>query len=351
MVKIFIAGPVNASDRVRNKINFPEIGHRESEFSDLYFAVKERLLKLFNASPQYDIAIIGGSGTAAMESTISSVVDFPLIISNGAFGERMCDICEVYNIPYCNLDFGWNHRFDLEVVEKALKSTKIKEVCMVGMETSTGMLNPIHEVGKLCKKYKKIFIVDGVCAIAGEHLDMKKDNIDFCFISSNKGIGGPPVVGIVCCNKRKLKKLKKRSYYLDLAKYLEYGKIGQTPFTPAIPLFYLMNESLKDVFNEGLYDKIERHWKCTKLLRTELRRMKLEFYYSGMSNVMTNVYIPKCYNYQDIHDKLKDKGFLIYPGKGELDGKVMHIATMGNIQIDDVKDFVIALEETLCKLL
>ena len=349
MVKIMITGPVNASKQVKKLMPYPEIGHREPEFEKLYNQVKNKLYKLFGASKrEFDMAIIGGSGTSAMESTISSVVEHPLIISNGAFGERMAEICDVYKINYSFLKYEWGDYPDINLIEKVLKiDSSIKEVCMIYMETSTGMLNPIYELGKLCKKYNKTFIVDVVCAIGGERIDMIKNNIDFCFASSNKGIGGPPVVGMVCCRKSKLK-LKKRNLYLDLSKYLDYGKTGQTPFTPPIPLFYLMNESLNDLFKEGLNKRIKRFRGCTDLLRKELKKLGLKFCLKDhMSGYMTNVIIPKGLTFKTIHDKLKKNGFLIYPGKGILLGKAMHIATMGTITQKDVKEFIKELKRIL----
>ena len=350
MVKIFIAGPVNATESVRKLMpNFKEIGHREPEFQELFKSVKDNLFKLFRVNKkEFDIAILGGSGTSAMESTISSVVTYPLIISNGAFGERMHEICKVYQINHFFLKYDWGVFPNLKEIEDILKKNPhISDVAMIYMETSTGMLNPLKEVGKLCKKYNKRYIVDAVCAIVGEELDMNKNHIDFCFASSNKGIGGPPVMGMVCCRKSKLNCLKKRNLYLDLSKYLDYGKDNQTPFTPAIILFYLMNETLKEVLKEGLDNKIKRHQECTKLLRKELKKLGLSFYLKEhMSNIMTNVIIPKDKTFKEIHDHLKDKGFLIYPGKDSLK-HIMHIATLGTIKLKDVKEFIQALKEII----
>lgn len=344
MVKIFVAGPVNSAH-----VYFPEIGHREPEFEEIYKKVKRNLFKLFKADKKdFDIAMIGGSGTAAIESVLSSVAEWPYIIFNGAFGERLRDICEIYKINYSFGKCSWGEYPDLKHMEGFIKTNpQIKEVVMVYMETSTGMLNPIREVGKLCKKYNKTFIVDAVSAIGAEKLDMNKDNIDFCIANTNKGIGGPAVMGVVCCRKSKIN-LKKRSFYLDLSKYLEYGESNQTPFTPAIPLFYMMDESLTDLFEEGLDNRIERYRKNTELLRKELKKLGLKIYLKDhLSNAMTNVYIPKGHSYEGIHNKLKKKGFLIYPGKGELLGKAMHIATMGTITEEDVMGFIKCLKEVL----
>ena len=348
-MKMFVAGPVNISKKLKKLIPYEEMGHRESEFSSLYKEVKIKLYKVLDVSREdFDIAIIGGSGTAAIESMISSVVNKKiLVITNGAFGERAYEIARIYRLPRAVYRFAWGEYPDKKNIEKILKNyPEIGFVYMVHMETSTGMLNPIKEVGEICKKYNKTYMVDSVSAIGCEKLDMK--NIDFCAINSNKGIGGPVVMGMVCCRKSKLINLKKRNMYLDLSAYLKYNKLYETPFTPAITLFYILNETLKDLLKEGVYNRIERYKSNCDLLKKELSKMGLKFYLKdNMSNIMVNVFIPDGFTFDTIHYKLKKKGFLIYPGKNELNGKVMHIATIGALTEKDIKEFVKKLKEIL----
>ena len=350
--KLMVAGPVNPTSSIKSLKQFPAIGHRESEFSDLYKKCKEYLFKLFEANAKhYEIVIIGGSGTAAMECVMSSVLQpdkRTLVISNGGFGERWKEICDIYKIPHKYLNFGWGNYPNLMQIETILVYMEFEAVIMVHMETSTGMLNPIHEVGKLCKKYKKTFIVDSVCGIEGEQLNMINDNIDFCVASTNKGIGGPPVLGLICCKKSKLKNLQKRNYYLDLARYLEFGKRNLTPTTPAIPLFFMLRDTLEDLFKEGLDERYERFKQNNILLKQELKKLGLKFYLKDhMSNIMTNVLIPKGFAYDYIHDELKKKGYIIYAGKERLHNKVMHIANVGALTKKDIIKFVKTLKKIL----
>lgn len=345
MVKLFCAGPVNEKNPI-----FPEIGHREPEFEELYKSIKNKLYKVFKADEKdFEIVIINGSGTAALETVISSIATYPLILSNGAFGDRLIEICQTYRIDYGNYMPHWGNPFDLKVIEQKLKSwDNYEEVIMVYLETSTGMLNQIREIGELCKKYKKTFIVDAMSALACEELDMEKDNIDFCISSSNKGIGGPAVLSFVCCRKDKLGMYYDRSFYLNLNKYLEYGKINQTPTTPQIPLFYILNERLDALIEEGIDNIIKRYQENGFILQDELKLLKLNFYLKiYRSNVMVNVMIPDGYTFKEIHNKLKEKGFLIYNGKGILKDKVMNIATIGEITTKDIEEFIKALKEIL----
>jgi 2-aminoethylphosphonate-pyruvate transaminase len=360
--KMFVAGPVNVSNKVKKSLVYSEIGHRESEFLSLFKEIKEKLLYVFGVSKfkdEYSTVIIGGSGTSATETLLSSVLHDDkktLIVINGAFGERISEICNIYKIPTICLDYGWNGYPNLKEIEKKLIENKnIEAVAMVLMETSTGALNPIHETGKLCKKYNKIFIVDAISSLGGEKLNMKEDNIDYCLTNTNKCLGGLPVLGIICFNKFSIKKskdIKPRSYSLDFFKHIDYSKKNQTPFTPPIPLYYMLKQALNEIIEEGLENRLKRYKKNGKLLKKELKKMGLKFSLKEeyTSNLMVNVIIPKNLNYEEIHKKMKEKKYIFYPGKGPLKDKVIHIANIGTLNIKDIKKFCKEFKNVLISL-
>ena len=181
---LFSPGPVMVEEPVRAALNHYDICHRSPEFEALYADIQQKVLRLFEADETYCSVVISGSGTAANEACLSSVFEQEeeaLLLSNGEFGERLYEILGKYQIPTTNLTFGWGVLPDLDRVEKALKDNpKITYICMVFHETSTGMINPVGEVGQLAKKYGKRFFVDCVSAAAGEHVDVLKNNIDLC---------------------------------------------------------------------------------------------------------------------------------------------------------------------------
>jgi 2-aminoethylphosphonate-pyruvate transaminase len=347
--KMFTAGPVNVSNSVKEAMHYPEIGHRESEFSDLFVDVQKKLIRIFGADEEnYTPFVIGGSGTAAMESVISSTVHDNrkiLVISNGAFGERWAEISEIYNLEVSKINYEWGQTINLQDVEnKLIQETNIETVCLVFMETSTGMVNPIKEVGDLCKRYNKIFIVDAVSGLCGDPLDVKDSNIDFCVSNTNKGLAGLPAISFVCAKNSAVEKIKDippRNFYLSLIKHIQYARKAQTPTTPIIPMFYMLQAALDDIFKEGLEKRMHRFRENSLQLRTRLKGLGFKFQLeeSTMSNVMTNVLLPKNYSYEDIHEHLKKEGYIIYPGKGPLEGKVIHIANVGTLNKEDVNNF------------
>ena len=161
---LFTPGPVNVAENVRMAICKEDICHREADFDHLLQSIENKLLKIFEIknSADYRAVVITGSGTAANESILSSVVGNKniLIISNGEFGERLYNISNIHNKNTFLLEFTWGKSFDLGKIEAYLKKHKIDVVAMVHHETSSGMLNPLEKMGALSKENGALFIVE-----------------------------------------------------------------------------------------------------------------------------------------------------------------------------------------------
>ena len=357
--KMFIAGPVNVSNKTKKAMVYSEIGHRESEFLNLFKDIKKKLLYAFGVDSlkeEYSAVVVGGSGTSATETLLSSVLHGnkkTLVVSNGAFGERINEICKIYKIPTIFLDYGWDGYPKLKDIEDKLRENReIEAVAMVFMETSTGALNPVHEVGAICKKYNKIFIVDAISALGGEKLNMEGDNIDYCLTNTKKCLGGLPVLGIIGFKKSSLelsKDITPRSYYLDFFKHIKYSENNQTPFTPMIPLYYMLNQALNELIEEKIENRWERYKQNGRLFKKELKKMGLKFQLKEekMSNLMVNVLIPENRTYEYLHEELKKRGYITYAGKGQLSGKIIHLANMGTLKKEDILQFCKNLREIL----
>jgi 2-aminoethylphosphonate-pyruvate transaminase len=165
-----------------------DICHREADFDCLYQSIENKLLKLFEIKniSDYRAVVITGSGTAANEAILSSVVGEKniLVLSNGEFGERLFSISKVHNKNTSLLEFAWGDRFDLEEIEAYLKNHEIDIIAMVHHETSSGMLNPLEKIGALSKAYGTMLVVDCVSSAGAEIIDMEKYHISFCSSSS-----------------------------------------------------------------------------------------------------------------------------------------------------------------------
>jgi len=354
-MKFFVAGPVSVSENMK-KIYYKPIGHREEEFCALFDRVTKKLSVLFKADPrEHTVVIINGSGTAAIEAVLASVVGNQkiIVVSNGAFGERLEAISKLHGLDVETLKYPWNESIKIREIKDRLAKGDVSFLAMVHHETSTGALNPIHKVGKLCKEYGVSFIVDCISSLGGESLSVVDDNIDYAISNTNKCLCGLPVLSFVCIRNAALEIHRKtsvpKSFYLDLFKHYDYAKIHQTPYTPQIPLFCMLDKALDELFTEGLDNRIRRYAMNAQLLRSLLKSSGFEFYLreSQMGSIVTNVLIPENVKYEQIHSELKKRGYLVYPGKGELKGKVVNIGHVGMLDASDIRNFCSAFVEVV----
>jgi len=349
--KLFTPGPVNVSDDVRLALLHYDICHRTREFEELFIDSQFKINKLFNADDSYYSVIISGSGTAANEAVLSSVIfnegEVVLLIKNGAFGEKLEEILNQYHIPTKVATFEWASYPDLNIIENILlENPKVALVVMVFHETSTGMINPVSEVGELCVKYGKKFFVDSVSAAGGEHINVLQNHIDFTTSVGGKCIGAFPGSAFICAKEVHLKKLKAnqcRNTYLNLYKHYQFAVTKhQTPNTPNVTLFWALNRAISNIMSEGLDSRISRYQSCAALLREGAQKLGLKLLLdSHMSNTVTTVFLPDGRNISQFLSDLEAHGFLVYPGKGKyINMGGFQIANMGEIYEADCQVFL-----------
>lgn len=354
---LFTPGPVNVADNVRSAICREDICHREADFEDLLQSIENKLLRLFELkkNDDYRAVVITGSGTAANESILSSVVGNQkiLILSNGEFGERLHNISKIYNKNTFLLEFPWGKCFDLEKIEAYIKKHEIDVVAMVHHETSSGMLNPLEQVGALSKASGAIFIVDSVSSAGAEVIDMKKCNISFCSSSSSKAICSYSGLSFVIGKTEEFEKLKNlpvKTTYLNLYKFYDYiNNFSQTPNTPAVHLFYALDQALDNILNKG----VAKHYSDLKdkadLLRRGMLNLGLKFLIDekNMCSVLTTVRTPSHVDSMVFRQRLRDKSIIIYEGKGQFKNKVFQVGNIGELSFADIKFFLDTLKSVL----
>ncbi|MFX1444106.1 MAG: 2-aminoethylphosphonate aminotransferase [Promethearchaeota archaeon] len=352
-------GPATTTDSVKNSLIVPDICPREKEFGDLMQEIRRDLVRIVKGDENFTSILFTGSGTAAMDSVISSAVPpnkKVLIIINGAYGIRFAEIARTYNIEVIELKFEFGKKIELEQVEELLKKhTDIACVAVTHHETTVGILNPIKEIGEITKKYGKIFIVDTISSFAGTPINIKEFNIDYMMSTSNKCIQGMAGITFIICKKQELKKLKNykpRNYYLDLYSQFEYlEKKNQTRFTPPVQIMYAFKKAIDEFFEEGPNNRFNRYKENYKVLKTGLTKLGFKFLMQDdvhESNILTTIYYldhPN-FNFETLHDKLYEQGFTIYPGKiTELD--TFRLSVMGAIFKEDIEKFLVALASVL----
>lgn len=358
---LFSPGPVMVEDCVRYSLLHYDICHRGYEFEAMFQDTQQKILKLFQADENYYSLIISGSGTSANETCLSSMFqdkDKVLLLSNGVFGERLEEIIDKYRIPKVKPNYDWAEMITADKAEEALRENPdISVIAMVFHETSTGMINPVGEIGRLAREYDKIFFVDCVSAAGGEFIDVVNNNIDICTGVAGKCVGGFPGSAYVCARESLLRLISAdqgKNVYLNLGKHYEIAKKShQTPNTPNVTLFWALNKALEHILEvEGLENRIARYQKCAKILRDGLRDMGLKFLIpeGQMSNTVTSVFLPANVKLKEFMAAMEDDGHVIYAGKGKYEAMGMfQVANMGRIYPDDCWKFLEVLKRNIEK--
>lgn len=355
---LFCPGPVMISDQVRDALLHPDMCHLVPMFESVFRNIQRNLLAVYKANDDYTILLITGSGTAANETVISSYFtpeDEVLLINNGVFGERIEELLQIHEVKTTVLQYDWGQYPNINEIELKLKtSPKITTIIMVFHETSTGVVNPISQVGELAHRYAKTYIVDGVSAVGGEDVDVVRDHIDFCTSSSNKCLASLPGVGIICAKKTKLNESKgnrTRVVYLNLLKLYKMSEtLHQTPNTPSTTMFIALDAAVKGLLSEGIDRQINRYRRCAQIIRSGVKKLGLNLLVNEKiaSNTVTSVLLPKNIDLQAFISALEYKGYTVYPGKGHLkDQNMFQISNMGAIDEAICHKFLNILDETL----
>jgi len=351
-------GPVNVSERVRQALLRPDICHRESEFSDLLTGIRQKLLKAFvpGAESEYTAIVLTGSGTAAVEAALLSSVPQgkrALIITNGIYGDRMSAMYGVHRLGIPDIKVDWLTRPNPETVRLALRQhPEVHVVGMVHHETTTGLLNPIKEIAEVVDSQNRAFVVDSVSGLGGETLDVAGSKIYMVAGTAGKCIQGFPGVSFVLVRKGFMERLKgypKRSWYLHLPLYYEQQEKATIPFTPAVQVYYAFDEALNELLEEGVANRLTRYKKAATKVRHRMTQLGLKAVLppEHQSNSITSYYLPAGLSYQVLHDRLKEQGYVIYAGQGQLEPTIFRIANMGALSEQHLDGFLAAFQTVL----
>ena len=349
-------GPVNVSERVRQALVRPDICHRESEFADLMQGIREKLVRAFAPSGEYVALLVTGSGTAAVEAALTTCIAPArrlLVVKNGVYSQRIATMAAAHTIHTAEIPGEWDQRFDVEQIAVALRQNQaIQVVAVVHHETSTGLLNPIKEIGAVAKKAGRFLMVDGVSSLAGEEFDFNACNIGIIAGSSGKCIQGFPGVGFVLVRRDLMEQMvnyAQRSVYLHLPTYYKEQEEGSIPFTPAVQLYYAFDEALDELLDEGVANRVARYRRLARIIRNWMRAVRMKFYLREplWSSTLTAFRLPEGVYYDHLHDLLRERGYIIYAGQAQLAESIFRVANIGALTEADINGFLSAFEAVL----
>ncbi|MEW6329403.1 MAG: aminotransferase class V-fold PLP-dependent enzyme, partial [Candidatus Micrarchaeota archaeon] len=222
---LLIPGPVELTDDIKLAQGGAMINHRSTDFGALNAEITQNLVKMFKSQEAY---VITGSGTAAIESIIASVVkpdDRMLCLANGFFGDRFCATAKIY-CKVVEEKKQWGTGFSIERAKDAIDNSDANVLGMVYNDTSTGVANHIRDICLYAKKNGMYTLIDAVSAWGGHPVDVNAWGIDALAAGSQKCLGAPPGLSMVALSADGVGRVDSnapRTYYLDLKKYREYG--------------------------------------------------------------------------------------------------------------------------------
>ena len=339
-----IPGPTNVPDRVLRAIDFPTMDHRGPDFAELGKACLAGMKRVFQS--RGEVVIYPASGTGAWEAALVNTLsagDRVLMAETGHFATLWQKLAAKLGLQVEFLPGDWRHGADPDAIEKRLRADaekKIRAVCVVHNETSTGVVSRIADVRKAIDAagHPALFMVDTISSLAS--LDYRHDEwgVDVTVAGSQKGLMLPPGLSFNCISPKALAASKNarlpRSYWA-WDEMLSNGKNGYFPYTPATNLLYGLREALGMLLDEeGLDAVFARHQRHGEATRRAVRAWGLEVLaldereYSGS---LTAVLLPGGHDADRVRKIILEAfDMSLGTGLGKLAGKVFRIGHLGD---------------------
>lgn len=342
---LMIPGPVMLTDEVIQALARPAISHHDPSYNGVLDECVQILTHIFGADGL--VAILPGSGRLGLEAAITSMIrpgDRTLHLVNGFFARWMALIAERAGAQTTELETPWEQPFPTEKLQEALlyaqgRNQPYTLVTAVHSETSTGLLNPVAELGAICREFKTFFLVDAISSLGCAPLSMQRDNIDLCVTASQKGLCAPLGLSAVAVGPRALQELARdgrgpsQSYALDLTRWGKFFAASVPrpyPVVPAPHLVYALHASLQQIDAEGLSVRIARHQRVAAATRQGLAALGLEIYAALPSPSVTAAKVPEdLTSSQIIQGLLAKHQILIASGMGDMAGGIVRISHIG----------------------
>ena len=353
-------GPSSVNPRVYQALAKSTIGHMDPQFFALMDGIKDSLKKLMDTKNEATITL-SGTGSSGMEAVMTNLVEEgePMLVAvNGYFSERLTDVARRLGAQVDIVEFPWGKPVDPAEIEKMLKTKPYKYVGMVHAETSTGILNPIKDVGKLAGEAGAYFIVDAVTSLGGNELRVDEWGIDAIYSCSQKCIGCPSGLSPVSFSGRAMEKIASRkkkvpNFYLDMTLLMKYWSGAPRSYHHTAPanMYYALYEALSLILDEGVEKVQARHRETHEYLVAGLEKLGLSLLVEKpwrLPNLNT-VLIPQGVDEAAIRKELRQTYKIeVGAGLGSLAGKIWRIGIMGHTAR---KENVDTLLEALKKIL
>ncbi len=334
-------GPSNVHYRVYQAMSNPVIGYLDPQILACMDEISEMLRGVFQTKNQVTLAI-SATGSAGMETSYVNFVepgDVVLIGVSGFFADRMTQVASRSGAKIIRVEEEWGKMIDPEKVIKVLKEHPEAKICgMVHGETSTGVRQPLDEIGAYCKSKDILFVVDAVTTLGGYEVKVDEWGIDVCYASSQKCLGVPPGLSPITVSPKAMDVLRSRktpvqSFYLDLILLEKYwGTERVYHHTAPASMFYALREGLKIIYEEGLEARFQRHQVLGDRLKMEFEGLGFKLFAQEEYRLpmLTSVVLPEGVDDVAMRAKLLNEyNIEVGGGLGYLKGKIWRVGLMG----------------------
>jgi 2-aminoethylphosphonate-pyruvate transaminase len=336
-------------------------GSRDAKFVAINNRMRKRLVDLIGGGKDFTTVPIQGSGTFAVEAMLTTFVgpkDKLLILINGAYGKRMAKICEYAKRSTAILEWAEDQPVDPAKVRELLAADKaITHVAVVHCETTSGILNPIQEVSKVVAEAGRKLLIDSMSAFGALPIDVETVTFDAVAASSNKCIEGVPGLGFVLACMSALEKTKGNAVSLTLDLFEQWQNLEKTSqyrFTPPIHCIVAFDQALTEHEQEGgVAGRGGRYRNNHKILVEGMRALGFETLLPDrlQAPIIVTFHMPADakFVFERFYDSLKDRGFVIYPGKLTV-ADSFRIGCIGRLGETEMRAVLAAAKEVLSEL-
>jgi predicted phosphoserine aminotransferase len=350
--RLVLPGPVEVRREILEAQAAWMIGHRSAAFADLFARLQDKLKAAFLT--QQRVLVSGSSGTGLWEGASRNCIrdeGRALHLVGGAFSERWAEISQANGKQVDVIEVEWGHAHLPEMVEAALKQARYDAVCAVHNETSTGVTNPIKDIGAVVRQYEDtLFLIDTVSGFLGAELRTDDWGVDVALTSSQKAFALPPGISFAAVSDRALARaaqIKNRGYYFDFVELDKNLQKNNTPSTPPVSLMFAADKQLDDIAAEGLENRWQRHLHLRDLTHQwALSRGLGLFAQEGYrSPTVSTIATTPGFDVDAMAKFMGGKGFSMDKGYGRIKGKTFRIAHMGDMQAAMLEEVLAGLDE------
>ena len=368
-------GPIDADPRVLKAMSNQLIGQFDPKMTECMDETMDLYRQVFDTKNRWTF-IVDSTSRGAIEAAMVSLLepgDKVLVPVFGRFGHLLCEIAERCGAEVSAINTEWGSVFSPEVIQREIKISRPRMLAIVQGDTSTTMLQPLKEIGEICREEGVLFYCDATASIGGNELKTDAWHLDAVTVGLQKCLCGPSGSAPITLSERAVSIIEERrhieagiregntvdgpgrriaSNYFDLSMIMDYwSEMRLNHHTEATSMLYGSHECARILLEEGLTEAIERHRVNGRALANGLAGMGLELYgdqINRMNNVV-GVYIPEGVNGERIrHEMLLEFGIEIGTSFGPLKGVIWRIGTMGyNARPDAVLKTLACLEQCL----